>query len=183
MSINQKAIVPGYKKEVWFSTRAITNIIALSNLIQQYRVTYDSKDLMFVVHRMPEKPDMEFRMHESGLHYYDPREEKKEQAMFVSTVAENMLLFTKRQIKGAEVAKALYTTLIRPSMKDFKWIIQNHEIKNSPVTIDDVDVAIAIWGKNISKLKGATTRTKSIPVTRDYVKIPKEFLKLHQQVF
>jgi len=58
-----------------------------------------------------------------------------------------------------------------------------HQIKDSPVTIDDVDVAVSIWGKNISKLKGATTRTKSIPVKRDYLKIPKEFLKLHQQVF
>ena len=60
----------------------------------------------------------------SGLHYYDPRKEKENQVMFVSTVAENMLMFTKRhQVKGAEVAKALYTSLICPSMKDFKWII------------------------------------------------------------
>jgi hypothetical protein len=37
-------------------------------------VTYDSDDQMFVVHRKPEnKPNMEFQMHESGLHYYDPR--------------------------------------------------------------------------------------------------------------
>jgi hypothetical protein len=40
----------GYNKTVWSSTRAITNIIALRNLIDQYRVTYDSDDLMFAVH-------------------------------------------------------------------------------------------------------------------------------------
>jgi hypothetical protein len=36
---------------------------------------------------------MEFKMHESGLHYYDPRErnnEKIERLAFVNTVAENM---------------------------------------------------------------------------------------------
>jgi hypothetical protein len=50
MLVNQKASISGYNKRVWFTTRAITNIVALSNLIQQYRITYDSNDLMFVVH-------------------------------------------------------------------------------------------------------------------------------------
>jgi hypothetical protein len=36
--------MPGYNTDVWFSTKAITNIIASSNLIQQYRITYDSED-------------------------------------------------------------------------------------------------------------------------------------------
>jgi hypothetical protein len=183
MLVSQKAMIPGYKKEVWFSTRALTNIIALSNLIQQYRVTYDSVNLMFVVHRGPEKPNMEFRMHKSGLHYYDPRSQKNEQLAFVSTVAENMLGFTKRQIKGAEVVRTLYSTLGRPSMKDFKWIIRSHQIKDSPVTVQDVEVATSIWGKNIPALKGKTTRSKSTPVAKDYVKVPKELLKLHQEVF
>jgi hypothetical protein len=50
----------------------------LSNMIKQYRVTYDSNDQMFVVHREPEwKPDMEFQMHESGLHYFDPRDSQR----------------------------------------------------------------------------------------------------------
>jgi hypothetical protein len=51
MVVTRKAMMEGYNKTVWFSTRAITNIIALRNLIYQYRVTYDSDDLMFVVHR------------------------------------------------------------------------------------------------------------------------------------
>jgi hypothetical protein len=32
MLVSQKATIPGYNKKVWFSTRAITNIVALSNL-------------------------------------------------------------------------------------------------------------------------------------------------------
>jgi hypothetical protein len=93
MLVSQKASIPGYTERVWFSSRAITNIVALSNLIQQYRVTYDSNELMFVVHREPEKANMEFKMHESGLHYYDPRmrnNEKIEHLTFVNTVAEKM---------------------------------------------------------------------------------------------
>jgi hypothetical protein len=54
-----KATMDGYNKSVWFSTRAITNIISLCNLIDQYCVTYDSGYLMFVVHRESESnPNM-----------------------------------------------------------------------------------------------------------------------------
>jgi hypothetical protein len=67
---------------------------------------YDSNDQMFVVHREPEgKPDMEFWMQKSRLHYFDPRDSE---IIFVNTVsenkAENKAGFTKRQIKEAEVA-------------------------------------------------------------------------------
>jgi hypothetical protein len=50
MVVTRKATMTGYNKTIWFSTRAIANIIALRNFIDQYRVTYDSDDLMFVVH-------------------------------------------------------------------------------------------------------------------------------------
>jgi hypothetical protein len=74
MVVSHRATLLGYYKTEWFSTRAITNIIALRYLIDQYRVTYDSDDLMFVVHReLENRPNMEFRMHESGLHYHNPR--------------------------------------------------------------------------------------------------------------
>jgi hypothetical protein len=171
MVVTRKATMPGYNKDVWFSTRAITNIIALSNLIQQYRVTYDSDNNMCVVHRESQgKPNMEFRMHKCGLHYYDPRNEKH--LAFINTVSENKEGFTKRQIKSAELARTLYNTLSYPSMKDFKWVIKSNQIKDCPVIVQDIDVARKIWGKNIAALKGKTNRSKSIPVARDYVKVP-----------
>ena len=86
MVVTKKAKMPGYHAKVWFSNQAITNIIALRNLIKQYHVTYDSYELSFVVHREAEnKPNMEFIMHKSGLHYYDPR--KDMQYMFINTVS------------------------------------------------------------------------------------------------
>jgi hypothetical protein len=182
MAVSRKATLPGYNKSIWFSTRAITNIIALRKLIEQYQVTYDSDDLMFVVHRESEsKPNMEFCMHESGLHYYDPR--KEAHLTFVNTVSENKEGFMKRQIKGADLARDVYNTLSYPSMKDFKWVIQSNQIKDCLVTIQDIDVALKIWGKNITALTGKTTRRKSIAVARDYVKVPMELMKLHKEVF
>ena len=73
MLVTHKGKMVDYHKNIWFSEIAITNIIALSNIIQQYRVTYDSEDKMFIVHREAEdKPNMEFIINKSGLHYYKP---------------------------------------------------------------------------------------------------------------
>jgi hypothetical protein len=155
MVVYRKATMPGYNKDVWFSTRAITNTIALSNLIQQYRVTYDSDNKMLVVHWESQgKPNMEFHMHKCGLHYYDPWNEKR--LAFVNTVYENKEGFTKRQIKSAELAHTLYKTLSYPSMKDFKWVIKGNHIKDCPMTVQYIDVAQKIWVKNIAALKGKT---------------------------
>jgi hypothetical protein len=120
-------------------------------------------------------------MHNSGLHYYDPR--KEHHTTFVNTVSENKTGLTKRKIKCAEIAQNLCKTLSYPSMKDFKWVIRSNQIKYCPVTIQDIDVATKIWGNNIAGLKGKTTRRKTHPVARDYVKVPKELLKLHKEVF
>jgi hypothetical protein len=113
--------------------------------------------------------------------YYDPRENG--QSTFVNTVSENKQGFTMRQIKGAENARTLYVTLSYPSMKDFKWVIRSNQIKDCPVPVQDVDVALKIWGKNIAALKGKTTRHKPNLVARDYVKISTELLNLHKEDF
>jgi hypothetical protein len=52
LKITEQCKIPGYKFWVWFSEKAITNIIfiCLKNLIKIYRVTYDSEvDTTFVV--------------------------------------------------------------------------------------------------------------------------------------
>ena len=180
MLIKHKASITGYEGDVWYSKNAITNIIALSNLIKQYQVTYDSNDKMFVVHRQQQgKPDMEFRQHETGLHYYQPDEEN---FAFISTVDNNKLGYTKQQLKGAELAKQLYATLGYPSVKDFRWMVQSNQIKDCPVTVQDIESAHKIWGKDISALKGKTTRKKPSHVAADYVKVPSAILKLHKDV-
>jgi hypothetical protein len=82
IQVTHKATMRGYKHDIWFSKHALTNILSLSNLIQQYRVTYDSTAQTFVVHRETHrKPNMLFKMHANGLHYFDPCD-----AAFLSTV-------------------------------------------------------------------------------------------------
>ena len=105
------------------------------------------------------KPDMHFKMHSSGLHYYDPQDDNF--TFNIHTVSENKMGFTKRQLKAAELARTLYSNLGYPSMKDFKWVIQSNQIKDCPITVDDIVTAHKIWGKDIAALKGKTTRSKA----------------------
>jgi hypothetical protein len=51
------------------------------------------------------------------------------------------------------------------------------------MTVQDIDVALKIWGKNIAALEGKTTESKLIQVARDYVKVTTELLKLHKELF
>ena len=94
-----------------------------------------------------------------------------------------MKQFTKQQIQCTEVARSLYAKLSYPSMKDFKWVVQSNQIKDCPVTVQDIDIATKVWGKDVAALKGKTTRHKPLPVAMNLVKIPKELLKLHKEVF
>jgi hypothetical protein len=50
MEVNKQAIMSGYHMHMWYNKKVITNILALSNVIKQYRVTYDSNDQMFMVY-------------------------------------------------------------------------------------------------------------------------------------
>jgi hypothetical protein len=51
------------------------------------------------------------------------------------------------------------------------------------LTAQDVDTAHVVWGKNFAASKGKTTRKKQNHVARDFAKVLKELLKLHEEVF
>ena len=103
MSVNQKSKISGYNNRMWFSRRAINKIIALKNLTEQYRVTYDNNEHMFIIHREGAGlPNMEFIMHDSSLHYHEPT---KKYLVFLKTVLKKKKGFIKRQIKSGAKAR------------------------------------------------------------------------------
>jgi hypothetical protein len=124
LRITKECMVLGYESWMWFTKRAMTNIICLKNIIRLYWVTYDSKrQTAFIVHREEYGlPNMVFDMHPCGLHVYYP-EKTDGKYSFVQTVADNMKLFTKQQIEGALKARHLYKTLAYPSNADFEAVL------------------------------------------------------------
>jgi hypothetical protein len=96
-------------------------------------------------------------MIDEGLHVHIPGDKG---LAFANTFSENKDGLSRRQLKGAQAARELYSNLAYPSLKDFKWAIVSNQIKNCPVTVADIDTAQMVWGKDISALKGKTTRKK-----------------------
>ncbi len=180
MKVYQVADIGKDQCPIWFSTKAITNILSLKEVIKRYSVTYNSYDEAFYVYRESHGlPNMIFRLCSSGLHCYDPQ---REEFSFVVTVEENMLSYNKWQIQAADKAKTFYACLAFPSAPDYKWILQSSQVKECPVTAEDAKIAEKIWGPNIAALKGKTTRTKPEHVMTVIVEIPVEIRTLHRLV-
>jgi hypothetical protein len=115
LKITDQGKFPGYKFWVWFSKKAITNIVCLRNLIKIYKVTYDSEvETTFVVHcQQFGLPNLFFEMHPCGLYICYPK--KMGEFGFIQMVKDNMKLFSKQQIAGATQAKDLFEKMIFPS--------------------------------------------------------------------
>jgi hypothetical protein len=123
---------------------------------------------------------MVFKPHKSGLHVYDLDDPRGlASRCFMETVESNMLLFTKRQIHGANFARNLQAGLAFPSNADMKWAIQ---IKDCPVAVKDMVTAIKVWGPSIAMLKGKIVRMMTPVVRQDVIEIPKEIWELHKDV-
>ena len=179
MTVHEVASI-GKKTEVWFSRDAITNILSVKDVMKSYRITYDSYDKAFIVWREERNlPNMVFRMHSSGLHFFDPR---KNEFSFVVTVEDNMKPFSKRQIIAAEKARTLLAGMAFPSDLDYKWILRSNQVQECPITPEDARIADKIWGPNVPSLKGKTTRKTPPAVPSDIVEIPMEIRQLHRNV-
>ena len=85
---------------------------------------------------------MQFQMHESGLHSFNPRDGY---FTFVNTFYENKEGPAERHIKVVEDDSYIYTTIVYPSVKDYKWLICGNQIKNFPLMVQDVSVAQRLW--------------------------------------
>ncbi len=122
----------------------MTNILSFSLVKSEYDISYDGD--AFIIHRAAKGyPDMVFKPHKSGLHVYDPDNPRGLAShCFMETAKSNMLLFTKRQIHGANLARNLQAGLAFPSNADMKWAIQSNLIKDCPVTVKDMGVSMYV---------------------------------------
>jgi hypothetical protein len=101
---------------------------------------------------------------------------------FVQTVEDNMKLFSKQQIAGAVQAQDLFKKMIHLSTADFRAKASAGGISGCEVTPDNVKAAEVIWGQSVLKMKGNTVRRNGKRVVQSIIKVPKELIKLQQDV-
>ena len=114
------------------------------------------------------------------MYYYDLS--RDQDFSFLQTVTENKFPYSNRQFQRAKLARDVYHSIGNPSMEDFKKIIRINGLKNCPVTIEDINIAKNIFGKDVSTLKGKTTRRKPNIVVNDYVEVPEALKKAQRDI-
>ena len=72
-------------------------------------------------------------------------------------VDEKKLKYTDWMIKRAKHIKDLYGIVHHPSIGDFKSMVHYGFIKNCPITIEDIDSMVNIYGLDVSTLRGKCT--------------------------
>jgi hypothetical protein len=180
LTTQHKAHVKNYG-DVWFHSKALTNILSLKNARDKYHVTYDSlSDGAFKVHK-PNGVDVHFVMHADGLHYHDTKNRQFPMPM-VSTVKEESEGFSKRQIEQAKTARDFQAKVGHPSTQDMQSIVKSNLIVDCPVTAEDIDRAEKIYGPSVPILKGKTTRQTPSSVASDYVAVPPEIMSANKHV-
>ncbi len=175
---------------MWYNQDSLANILLLASVCKVCRVTMDTEtEPAMLVHRK-DGSIMKFQEFKLGLYYYDgachsPVTISTEQKayLFLNTVAANKAEYTQREIQGVNKARDLYRKLGRPSEKEFRRILDNGLVHNCPVTSDDAQRALHIYGPDLATLKGKTVKrqNKGIPDYRPIL-IPAPIIAKHKDL-
>ncbi len=87
----------------------------------------------------------------------------------VETTKANEMMFSKRQVRDAQVAKELMRRLGYASVKDEALLVNSGAILNCPVTTTNVYRAVKIYGSDVASLKGKTKQQPSKIVKIEHV--------------
>jgi hypothetical protein len=183
LTCNTKGELKGYGV-VWCHPKAIANILGMSNVLEggKYNVTFDDS-VGFTMKNKKTGATTVFARDGDGLFSAPLGPEPNTQRVnLLTTVEENKQLYTKRQVERADTARKLYQVIGFPSIRDYKHLVQTNQIKNCPVTVDDINVCENIYGPDIYSMKGKTVRPKPKVVVNDYLEVPTELVEAHKKV-
>ena len=98
------------------------------------------------------------------------------------TKEDNEKIYSAAQRERAKTARRLYHTIGTPSVRNFKYIVRSNQIRNCPITVEDIIIAKDIYGKDISYIKGQTTRRNPTTTMAMTIAIPKELKDKHRDI-
>ena len=170
---------------VHYHPSSVANILSFSEVAKVRRISIDTDvENAFTVHG-PKGTQTKFIRSDHGLYYHDTRKPKAPVTDYslVNTVADNKSNFTRKQLTRAEIARHLYVLVGRPSHRDFITFIRNNTLKNCPVTTDDANRALYIYGPDVAALRGKTKRRQPKPADAlPIVQVPRNILKAHPHI-
>ena len=127
-----------------------------------------------------------FKECKDGLYYYDTAQDKVNYDVtnysFLETVADNSKFFSADEIKGAMRARQTQQEINWPSTSDFKYYVSKNCIRNSPVTLDDINRAEVIYGPAKPLLEGKMVRRRPPKHRIERVPLPLAISTHHKEL-
>ena len=179
--------------KVWYIPEGIANIFSMNELEKKYRFTYDSWEGYYVVHT--QDGPVKFYKYENELPYINLKDSEEDAAMllvqmgsekavsaFVQMVRQNYKGFTKKEVLQAKEARQATGLIGNPSENNFKGLVSNNMITNSPIKTTAITNARYIFGKDLASVRGKTVRWAPAPVVGDYAAVPKGVIEKNNTV-
>jgi hypothetical protein len=156
---------------VYFSKDASANILSMGTLVDaRAKIEYKAKENRFTVQPKGSKVIYSFcrkKVNGNDSKFYVcnmgsmidivPTEHP---AALMTTVANNLIQYTKREVIGAKKARELLAKLGYPSVENAIAMLRDGS--GFDVTPYDFQVADAIWGPDVASMRGKTTKAKSM---------------------
>jgi hypothetical protein len=179
---NLRGFLDGYGW-VWYYPKGIANILSLSRVKEQFRVTYDSANgNCFQVHKN-DGEILNFHEGPKRLYFHDMSNRSTEECLLVNTVDDNLKYFSAQDVDRAKKAYNLQVIVGRPSNEDYTRIVKDNLIRDCPVTLRDVRTAKFIWGsREIGDLQGKTPWRKPRQIHVDHTNIPRSIMQHYRDV-
>ena len=159
--------------EAWYQPKAVANLVPFGRLEKSRDVKYERNSRFYYINDDGEEINF-YKVEEddegNGLYVYDPTSDF---IAAVTTVEQNKLGYSKREVRDATVARDFIRRMGYPSIPDAIDMVKSGSILECPVTVQDIIRAQEIFGPDIAVLKGKTTRKKSKPIKFDYLPKPK----------
>ena len=167
--INQtQDMVPDYGK-VFYYDNSIANILSIANLVNKYRFAYDShQDDYFPVHS--NVCIIKLRRNKQGMYVFKSTY-NTENSNFITTVEENMVVFTSRQIDRAKLSRKIYNNVGLTTVNKFNHMVSTNMISNCTISVTYISNAGKIYGPSMASLKVNSTRSNPRPVIRECQKV------------
>ena len=169
--------------QVWLNEKDIVNLLSISMLEDAgYKVsTHTDRDWEVTT---PQGKVIVFKRDTGvckGMPYIDLHT-KHEGHVMIETMKNNIKGFTKKEAERVKLSRVVQRRIGHPTSEHIKEIVSQPCITNVPIRASDVATAKAIFGPQISGLKGKTIRKKSRGFAVERVSIPDDFYRLNKFV-
>ena len=186
---NMKCTIP-HLGEQWFNPDSMTNIIAMKDMTDRYRVTMDSAVEKALFVHLPDKVVI-FKQLKNNLYGMNPNDPesfisekkyKEKKIQMMNIVEDNLRYMSESQQNRARKARKALQAIGTPTTQDLKAVIRMNMIKNSEITTEDVNLAEKAFGPDVGALKSKTTRRKPAKAISNVIEIPTELLSINEDI-